>query len=241
MKTRHAVILAAGGGTRLRPFTDSRPKCLAEVGGRPILLNALQSLADSGVETVRVVVGHFGNVVRVTVGTRFEGMRVEYVENEIFARTNSMYSLMLGLDGVAEATWVVEGDVFFDPRLLKVPTPGDISWLLDSARRDLDGAYITYDADGRAMSLDIVRNLELLQSKQAKSTGMLHLSAAGVEKVRRWLDAGIQAGKENLYYDLILGPEFPTSVVHAVDVNGAPWFEIDTPEDLRKATALFAA
>ncbi len=57
-KIRNAVILAAGVGDRLRPFTDKLPKCLAKVAGVPILDNALAHLAALGTEQVAIVVGH---------------------------------------------------------------------------------------------------------------------------------------------------------------------------------------
>ena len=56
---RKAVILAAGVGDRLRPFTQEFPKCLVPVNGVPILVNALTHLSDVGVTEVVIVVGHF--------------------------------------------------------------------------------------------------------------------------------------------------------------------------------------
>ena len=53
-----AVLLAAGTGSRLRPLTDTLPKCLLEVGGRPLLDYQLEALAAHGVTDVLVVTGH---------------------------------------------------------------------------------------------------------------------------------------------------------------------------------------
>ncbi|MBR1784941.1 MAG: NTP transferase domain-containing protein, partial [Bacteroidales bacterium] len=52
------LILAAGLGTRLRPLTDSRPKALVDVGGRPLLQIAIERLAAAGVEHVVVNTHH---------------------------------------------------------------------------------------------------------------------------------------------------------------------------------------
>ncbi len=85
-----AVILAAGQGIRLRPLTDHCPKCLVEVGGRPILRYQLEALADAGVRECVIVVGHRAAQVRDLFGTRFRDVSITYVENEIFDRTNNI-------------------------------------------------------------------------------------------------------------------------------------------------------
>jgi NDP-sugar pyrophosphorylase family protein len=53
-----AIILAAGTGTRLRPFTDTMPKCLVPVNGTPILINALTHLSSAGIRDAVIVVGY---------------------------------------------------------------------------------------------------------------------------------------------------------------------------------------
>jgi glucose-1-phosphate thymidylyltransferase len=53
-----AVVLAAGEGTRLRPFTVSRPKVMIPVGNRPILEYVVSALVDNGVRDIVLVVGY---------------------------------------------------------------------------------------------------------------------------------------------------------------------------------------
>ncbi len=78
-----AVILAAGEGTRLRPFTASEPKVMIPVANKPILQFIVESLVDNGITDIVIVVGyqrrsimsHFGN------GDVF-GANIEYVNEE---------------------------------------------------------------------------------------------------------------------------------------------------------------
>lgn len=75
MKTQ-AFVLAAGLGTRLRPLTDSRPKALVEVEGRPLLEILLHRLAALGTDRVVVNVHHFGDMVIKFLESREWGMEV---------------------------------------------------------------------------------------------------------------------------------------------------------------------
>ena len=63
-------ILAAGLGTRLRPLTDSRPKALVEVGGRPLLELAIARLAEAGAKRIVVNVHHFADQVEAFLASR---------------------------------------------------------------------------------------------------------------------------------------------------------------------------
>lgn len=238
--TRQAVVLVAGQGKRLLPFTLSNPKCFARVAGRRILENALEALAANGCETVRIVVGHHSDVVRERIGDCFAGLRIDYVENAMYSTTNSMYSLALGLGGLREPVWVLEGDVFFEPSILALPARSDIAWFVDSSARHLDGSFVESDAHGRALSQSIVRDLSLLKPNQAKSLGILRLATDGTLQMQRWLDRGIAEGRQNDYYDLIVGEHLADGLVHTVDVAGHKWFEIDTNEDLQAANRFFA-
>lgn len=65
----HALVLAAGVGSRLRPYTDDRPKPMLEVGGRPIIAFNLAMLAAAGFRDVVVNLHHLPNVIRDYVGT----------------------------------------------------------------------------------------------------------------------------------------------------------------------------
>ena len=59
-----AMILAAGLGTRLKPFTDSHPKALAVVNGKTLLQRNIEYLAGFGIKDVIVNVHHFANQVK---------------------------------------------------------------------------------------------------------------------------------------------------------------------------------
>lgn len=78
-----AVILAAGEGTRLRPFTMSRPKGMIPVGNRPILEYIVEALVSNGVKDIIMVVGYRRDTIMLHFqdGKRF-GASIEYVVQE---------------------------------------------------------------------------------------------------------------------------------------------------------------
>ncbi len=75
-----AFLLAAGLGTRLRPITDSTPKCMLTIGDRPLLDIWLDALAKAGVDEVLVNLHHLADVVRAHLATRDGPPAVRMVE-----------------------------------------------------------------------------------------------------------------------------------------------------------------
>jgi MurNAc alpha-1-phosphate uridylyltransferase len=63
-----AMILAAGRGERLRPLTDSIPKPLVEVGGKPLIEHHIQALADAGFRQIVINQGHLGDMLPRVIG-----------------------------------------------------------------------------------------------------------------------------------------------------------------------------
>lgn len=236
---KQAIILVAGGGTRLRPLTDTIPKCLVEVNGVPILKNALRVFSKNGTKTVRIIVGHLADVVEKSITSRYEGMAIEFIHNDVFNSTNSMYSLYLGLEGIEGTTWVLEGDVFFEEKILKIPTCKDFSWFVDAGRSDLDGAHLTANGSNRAIRLEIIREKSLIRKDHCKSIGLLKLGDEGVVKLRNWLKQGIKEGKVNSYYDLIVAGHLKNHYIDLINVSGCKWYEIDSHDDLKNAEILF--
>src|SRR4051812_37969868 len=102
-----ALILAAGSGRRLR---HDRPKCLVDLGGRPLIDHQMQALDWAGVKRVVVVAGYHSDEVRDALppGTPM-------VINPDYAETNSLYSFWLARQEIGEEVLVLNGDVLFHP------------------------------------------------------------------------------------------------------------------------------
>ena len=71
-----ALILAAGLGSRLRPITLTRPKCLVPVNGKPILIKQIENLVSCGIQDITVVSGYMSDVLESAVRERFPFVKV---------------------------------------------------------------------------------------------------------------------------------------------------------------------
>jgi choline kinase len=107
------LVLAAGAGSRLAPFTDSLPKTLLPVDGdRTILDVALANLKRAGLDDVAVVVGFAADRVseRRPALARRHGQRIELVFNPKAEEWNNAYSLWCARDAFAGGALLVNGD-----------------------------------------------------------------------------------------------------------------------------------
>ena len=244
---KNAILLVAGKGSRLEPYTDDRPKCFVEVNGKPIIINMLDCLVNTECKRVIIVVGYMQNYILKNLGFLYKGMEIDYIINKDYAVTNSMYSLYLALkhDDFSEDTWVIEGDIFIKTHMLrdiwKNHIPRAINWFVDSSAKNMDGCFLTSNKEKIITSVDIIRgDLSGLKSNQSKSVGMLMLTYAGIRALRTWLAEGIDNKRVNDYYDLIIKDNLDKLPVGAVNIAGYNWFEIDTPEDLQEAEKIFS-
>jgi len=108
------IILAAGRGTRLRPWTDDTPKPLLELAGRPILDYILDGVAAAGVDELSLVIGYLGEKIISHYGREYRGMKIRYHEQKELLGTG--HALLLAEKELAGCTFMLAfGDVLVDP------------------------------------------------------------------------------------------------------------------------------
>jgi N-acetyl-alpha-D-muramate 1-phosphate uridylyltransferase len=106
------MILAAGRGERMRPLTDRIPKCLLEVGGKPLIFRHLEKLAGAGFGTVVINHAHLGAQIEAAVGDGSKwNMRIRFSpELEALETAGGIHHALPLLHGPAFA--VVNADVY---------------------------------------------------------------------------------------------------------------------------------
>ncbi len=113
-RPEHAVVLAGGLGTRLRPVVSDRPKPLAEIGGRPFLEYVLGQVRRAGIRDVTLCTGHGAEQVEAAFGDgETLGLSISYsVEREPLGTGGALRQLGPRLAG--RPLVVMNGDSFFD-------------------------------------------------------------------------------------------------------------------------------
>ena len=84
------VILAAGMAKRLRPLTDTKPKCLLEVGGRTLLERTIDAMRQAGISEFVVVTGYRGDMIRHFLNVQCSMFNVQYLHNADYEHNNNI-------------------------------------------------------------------------------------------------------------------------------------------------------
>lgn len=108
------MILAAGRGERMRPLTDSLPKPLLEVGGKPLIVRHIERLSNAGFHDIVINVAHLGHMIMERLGDgKHYGVNISYSQEEAALETAGGIANALDLLGSAPFV-VVNSDVYCD-------------------------------------------------------------------------------------------------------------------------------
>lgn len=234
MNPSRALILAAGRGRRLGSAGGGLPKGLLEVGGQSILQRQLSALAAVGVTHPTLVVGWRQERLRA----RLSGWPgVAFVQNPRFAESDLLESFRLGMAALGAGGWLLLGDTLFSPSLLArmLASPADLVLGFDRAPCDAEAMKLRLAA-GRPVAMS-----KALAEADGEFVGVALLRGEGLDRLRaavRELHAAGDVARlfEGAFQRLMDGGD---PGLCAVDLTGEPWVEVDFPEDLARAKAMF--
>jgi len=176
------IILAGGVGSRLQRVVGDRPKCLAEINGRPFLAYLLDFLAGAGISKVILSTGYKADQIAQTFGTNYESIQLDYAREEMPLGTGGGLKRALRLSE-QDHVLIFNGDSFTALDL------GDYLGWFDSAHMKL-GLALTWVEDcsryGRVNCGDRGEVLEFLEKESDSGGGWIN---AGIYLLhRRMLD-----------------------------------------------------
>ncbi|MER7166448.1 phosphocholine cytidylyltransferase family protein [Micromonospora sp. NPDC000207] len=233
------MVLAAGAGRRLRPYTDTLPKALVPVDGETTILDiALRNLAEVGLREVVIVVGYAADAVRDRQADLEQtyGVTLTLVHNDRAEEWNNAYSLWLAREHFARGVLLVNGDtvhpVSVEKTLLAERGPGvllAVDTLKVLAEEEMK---TTFDAAGQ-----LTRITKLMDPGEAYGE---YIGATLIEpQVAEALADALEATwrrDPNLYYEDGY-QEFAErgGEVRAAPIGDVAWVEVDNHDDLARA------
>ncbi|GAA0396485.1 phosphocholine cytidylyltransferase family protein [Micromonospora gifhornensis] len=233
------MVLAAGAGRRLRPYTDTLPKALVPVDGEITILDiALRNLAEVGLTDVVVVVGYAADAVRERQADleRRYGVTITLVHNDKAEEWNNAYSLWLARDWFARGVLLVNGDtvhpVSVEKTLLAERGPGVLLAIDNIKALAEEEMKTTFDAAGQ-----LTRITKLMDPAEAYGE---YIGATLIEpQVAEALADALEATwrrDPNLYYEDGY-QEFADrgGEVRAAPIGDVSWVEVDNHADLARA------
>jgi choline kinase len=235
-----AVILAAGSGRRLAPYTRDLPKPLVEVGGQPILVRLIQQLLLEGMGEFVILVGDRAEQIQDHLTTRFPSVSFRFLYNPLYQTTNNSYSLWLAREELTTGCFLFEGDIVADQQVLHklLTSESPCCWAVCPFQAEMDGGFLEGEAGAKIRNLTIVS--DGVGRKGFKSMGMLKISRPFGERFSLWLDQEESLSRRDRYYDLVLADHLEEDAPELLVIATGRWLEIDTPADLQKAQQLFA-
>lgn len=246
-----AIVLAAGEGSRLRPYTADRPKCLVPLVGRTLLDWQILALRDAGITDITIVTGYRSDMVERAGHT--------IVHNPRYASTNMVVSLFCArdlLDGDDDVV-VCYGDLVYESRIVRAlmesPAPLAITvdaqwqrlWRVRMADPLADAETLRLDAHGHV--LDLGRKPSSLAEIEGQYMGLIGIRREMAPRLAAAFDAlDPQTRHEGRDRDHMFMTDFLRHVIAHVSPIAAVrgdggWIEVDTAADLRRFEALHAA
>lgn len=229
MSERHAVILAGGKGTRLRPYTTSIPKPLVPIGDECAIIEiVLRQLARDGFRRVTIAIGHLGELIRAYVGSGEQwGLEVDYATE---ARPLSTMGPVVSILGkLPKQFLVLNGDILTDlsfSSLLEAHSATDAPMTIATYHRqvEVDFGVLTVEAG------KVVGFVEKPTLNYEVSMGVYAVSRSALSGY----PAGEPLGFDRLVIDLLAAGRNPASY----QFDGY-WLDIGRPEDYDRANSEF--
>jgi choline kinase len=236
------LVLAAGAGRRLRPYTDTLPKALVPVDGETTILDiALRNLAQVGLTDVAVVVGYRAEAVessRERLERRY-GVRLTLVPNDKAEEWNNAYSLWLARELFAGGALLVNGDtvhpVSVEKTLLAQRGPGILLAIDDVKPLAEEEMKTTFDAAGQLTRITKLMDPATAFGEYIGATLIEAHAAAGLAEA---LEATWRRDPQLYYEDGYQEYADRGGEVRAATIGAVDWVEVDNHADLARARVI---
>lgn len=233
-----AVILAAGISSRLRPLTDSTPKCLLKIGDKTILERTLDNLLAYYLDDIIIVTGYLEEQIKSFITQNYPQLNITYIINDKYDNTNNIYSLWMTKDFVTDnEILLMDSDILFDKKILDLLLKSKHKNCL-ALRSDhqLSDEEIKVRLNNDKSIAEISKSVDL-KLAVGESIGIEKFSAEFTNTLFEILDRRILVERKvNIFYEAAFQDAINTgNKIYAVDIGSLKCIELDFAEDIEKA------
>ena len=243
-----AIILAAGMGRRLGEYTKNNTKCMLSVNGIKLIDRTLTMLSHLKIKRVIIVVGYQGQNLIAHIGQRYnDKLKIEFIDNPVYEKTNNIYSLALTQDRISEDdTILLESDLIYEESLLQMIIDNPFPNLALVAKWEswMDGTVVRIDDENNIINFIPKKAFNYKESDQYYKTVNIYKFSKDFSTHRflPFLKAYCEAIGNNEYYEQVLRiiTFLDSSDFKALPIGDRKWYEIDDIQDLDIAETIFA-
>ena len=238
-----AVIVAAGIASRLRPLTDTTPKCLLKIGERCLLERAFDALIQNGFDEFIIVTGYRQQQIVDFLQTRYPERKVTFIYNDRYESTNNIYSLWLTRPYAdEEEVLLLDSDIVFDPQIVAKLLGSDKADALALNRHELGAEEIKVIADEEQKVVEISKVCSIPEAI-GESIGIEKMSATYTKALFQELETMITVeGLDNIFYERAFERLIPQGYsFYVIDTTEFFSAELDTVEEFQQAQKLSPA
>lgn len=232
------VILAAGMAKRLRPLTDEKPKCLLEVGGKTLLQRTVDAMISAGVKEFVVVTGYRENMIREFLTIHYSLCTIHYIDNPDYEHNNNIFSLWLAMQQLhGSEVLLMDSDILCDPEAVRrVARKTNPALAMQQHELGEEEMKIVVDEAGRITEISKTCSPA---DAIGESVGIEKMTPAYTEAIYQELRKMIlDEGQIDIFYERAFERLIPQGhTFEVVDTTDLFSYELDTPEDLEKASA----
>lgn len=239
--------MAAGMGKRLKELTAGNTKCMVKVNGVTMIERALRILDRKNLSRIVIVVGYEGQKLMDYIGTLHIQTPIVFIRNEVYDKTNNIYSLALAKDYLLqEDTLLLESDLVFEEEVIDVllEDKRETLALVDKFESWMDGTCMTLDPDGCIKDFIPGKYLKFNEKENYYKTVNIYKFSRHFSEYTYipFLEAYSKAMGNNEYYESVIKliAMLETREIRAKALTGQIWYEIDDIQDLDIAQTLFA-
>ena len=230
------VILAAGMAKRLRPLTDTMPKCLLSIGKRTLLERTVDAMVQAGVGDFVVITGYRGEMIREFLTTHYPSLVFRFIHNADYEHNNNIYSLWMAGQAVRGKEFLLmDSDILCDPAAVAaIASQPEAALALN--RHELGEEEMKVVVDENMRITEISKTCSPAEAI-GESVGIEKVTAAYSKALYEELDQMIVQEKLiDIFYEKAFERLIPRGhTFRVVDTTGFFSYELDTPDDFRQA------